>query len=1011
MFDYFARLIATAAGFVALTLGLQFSSSIPAPAPSVHAQPTLDSLDLAEGLQATLVAQAPTITNPTNIDVDARGRVWLLEGYNYRKFKPHPLRPEGDRIVILQDTTGDGVADVTKVFYQGTDIDAAMGIAVLGNKVIVSAYQNIFVFTDTDGDDKPDKKEVLFTSIGKDHDHSVHAFVFGPDGRLYFNGGNETGAIMDPAGKVLVDRAGNRVEQKRAPYQEGMAFRLEPDGTGFEVLGYNFRNPYELAVDAFGTVWQSDNDDDGNRSTRLNYVMEGGNYGYRDEMTGAGWRARRTGMSDEIPRQHWHSDDPGSVPNVRINGAGAPSGIAMYDGTLLPKRYWGTLIHADPGPNEVRAYPVHPSGAGYSADVLPIVSSQKDKMFRPVDVAVAPDGSLFVADWYDAGVGGHNMSDQTQGRIIRLAPPNTRYAVPVLDLSSTAGAARALNSPNHATRYLAYEKLHAMGRGAENVLAAMYRGTDARARARALWLLARIPGRGARYLDAASRDADPNIRIVALRATRRIGSDVIPIASRLVKDPAAEVRRDVAIALRHEQSPRAAALWADLAAQHDGKDRWYLEALGVSADRQWDRYFGAWLDRVGNGWNTPAGRDIVWRARSPRALPLLEKLATDSASPVADRLRYFRALDFYPAEERQRVLLAILATPAGSSAELTPVILGQLDAKAAAGNAEVQAALQRALPATRGTTRYVDLVERYDARTELDELIKLALDKPSETAGVEAARLALSWRGAPRFAQIVRGSDERAARRALIVLGRNYTPAVDSVVTALALDSTRALDLRRAAVQSMGTGYNGWQRIVALARTNTLPEPLKPTAATALFSAWPELRDSAAKYGLAPPPATTLDGKTLPPLMILAARGGDAATGRAVFARTCSACHLAAGTGTDFGPALTEIGDKLPKSGLLLAILDPSAGIAFGYEGWSVRTNDGQQLVGMITSETDDEVVMKLIGGIQRRVPKSAIVERKRMDASLMPQGLERTMTEADLTSLVEYLSSLHRAR
>ena len=1006
MLALFARLFASAAGLVAVVFGMEI-----APAAVPAARITMDSLEVAEGLAATLVAEAPTITNPTNLDVDARGRVWLLEGYNYRKFKPHPLRPEGDRIVILQDTTGDGVADVTKVFYQGTDIDAAMGIAVLGNKVIVSAYQNIFVFTDTDGDDKPDKKEVLFTSIGKDHDHSVHAFVFGPDGRLYFNGGNETGAIMDPTGKVLVDKAGNRVEQKRAPYQEGMAFRLEPDGSNIEVLGYNFRNPYELAVDAFGTVWQSDNDDDGNRSTRLNYVMEGGNYGYKDEMTGAGWRARRTGMSDEIPRQHWHSDDPGSVPNVRINGAGAPSGIAMYDGTLLPKRYWGTLIHADPGPNEVRAYPVHPAGAGYMADVLPVLSSQKDKMFRPVDVAVAPDGSLFVADWYDAGVGGHNMSDQTQGRIIRVAPPNTRYTVPKLDLSTASSAARALSSPNHATRYLAYEQLHALGRGAENVLATMYRGTDARERARALWLLARIPRRGARFIDAASRDADPNIRIVALRATRRIGAEVGPIAQRLRRDPSPEVRREVAIALRHSDSPRAAALWADLASQHDGKDRWYLEALGVSADRQWDRYVGAWLDRVGDGWNTPAGRDIVWRARSTRALPLLEELATDASTPAAERLRYFRAFDFYPAEERQRALLSILGTPAGGSAELTPVILSQLDAKAAAGNTDVQAALQRTLPSIRGTTRYVDLIERFDVRTELDELIKLAIAKPSETAGAEAARLALAWGGTPRFAQVVTGADEAAARRALIVLGRNYTPAVDTIVSALALDSTRALDLRRAAVQSMGTGYSGWLRLVALARAKRLPEPLKPTAAAALFSAWPELRDSAAKYGLAPPPATTLDGKTLPPLMTLAARGGDAAAGRAVFARTCSACHVAAATGTDFGPALTEIGDKLPKSGLLLAILDPSAGVAFGYEGYTIRTKDGQQLVGMITSETDEEVVMKLIGGIQRRVPKSSIVERKRMDVSLMPQGLERTMTETDLTNLVEYLSTLHKAR
>ena len=203
-----------------------------------------------------------------------------------------------------------------------------------------------------------------------------------------------------------------------------------------------------------------------------------------------------------------------------------------------------------------------------------------------------------------------------------------------------------------------------------DVLAAMYRGTDARERARALWLLARIPGRGARYLDAASRDADPNIRIVALRATRRIGGDVIPIAARLVSDPAPEVRREVAIALRHEQSPRAAALWADLAAQHDGKDRWYLEALGVSADRQWDRYFGAWLDRVGDGWNTPAGRDIVWRARSTRALPLLEKLATRSRrSPSPSACATSARFDFHPAEERQR---ALLAHPRHSRRQLAP---------------------------------------------------------------------------------------------------------------------------------------------------------------------------------------------------------------------------------------------------------------------------------------------------------------------------------------------------
>jgi len=212
------------------------------------------------------------------------------------------------------------------------------------------------------------------------------------------------------------------------------------------------------------------------------------------------------------------------------------------------------------------------------------------------------------------------------------------------------------------------------------------------------------------------------------------------------------------------------------------------------------------------------------------------------------------------------------------------------------------------------------------------------------------------------------------------------------------------------AIPARKTVQNVARAVLSYRRALKLPKQLEPAASAALFAAWPEIRDSAAKY-LAPPPATTLDGKTLPPLTTLAARTGEAAAGRAVFERSCTACHVGGGTGTDFGPALTEIGDKLPKSGLLLAILDPSAGIGFGYEGWTVRTRDGQQLVGMITSETDDEVAMKLIGGIQRRVPKSTILDRKRMETSLMPQGLERTMSETDLVNLVEYLSTLHRQR
>src|SRR3546814_15723409 len=120
------------------------------------------------------------------MDVDGRGRVWVTEGWNYRNWlnTANPYREKGDRIVILEDTDQDGRADTGKVFYQDTLINAAMGIAVLGNQVIVSCSPNVLLLTDTDGDDKADKKEVLFTGIGgEQNDHAVNAFVFGPEDR------------------------------------------------------------------------------------------------------------------------------------------------------------------------------------------------------------------------------------------------------------------------------------------------------------------------------------------------------------------------------------------------------------------------------------------------------------------------------------------------------------------------------------------------------------------------------------------------------------------------------------------------------------------------------------------------------------------------------------------------------------------------------------------------------------------------------------------------------------
>jgi hypothetical protein len=119
------------------------------------------------------------------------------------------------------------------------------------------------------------------------------------------------------------------------------------------------------------------------------------------------------------------------------------------------------------------------------------------------------------------------------------------------------------------------------------------------------------------------------------------------------------VRRECAIALRHSQSPEAPKLWAALARRHDGKDRWYLEALGVGADRNENAFFEAWLAEVGDGWNTPAGRDIIWRSRSTKVPALVAKIVTDKNTPAAEKERFMRSLDFIKGPEKEAALVEI----------------------------------------------------------------------------------------------------------------------------------------------------------------------------------------------------------------------------------------------------------------------------------------------------------------------------------------------------------------
>jgi putative membrane-bound dehydrogenase-like protein len=688
----------------------------------------LADFTVAPGLDVALFASEPRVRNPTNLDIDHRSRIWVAEGVNYRgSFKPWGmLEPKGDRIVILEDSNDDGAADKETVFYQDPSINAALGVCVLGNKVIVSCSPHIFVLTDSDGDDRADKRELLFTGIaGFDHDHAVHAAVFGPDGKLYFNFGNAGKQLRRPTGKLkdalplhgliskedmnkfsepVIDLAGNEVTDRRKPYQHGMVFRCNLSGSDVETLGWNFRNNYEVAVDSFGTMWQSDNDDDGNKGVRINYVMAYGNFGYRSEVDGAAWKANRTGWNAEIPLRHWHQNDPGVVPNLLQTGGGSPTGICVYEGTLLPVAFRGQMIHCDAGPGVVRAYPTTVDGAGYKATSIDILTS-KDSWFRPADVCVAPDGSIYVADWNDAGVGGHNMADRDpekmRGRIYRVAPKGFKPQRPNLKFDTPRNLVAALESPNQSARFLAHTKLVALGETAEDALKRTLESSDGRYKARGLYILSTIRSKQQAYMIIALKDTNPDVRVTGVRIARqyndlarktreetarqldriteKLNPNVIPgsetttfdnpydvanIVEQMIADPSPRVRRECAIALHGNKSEKAAGLWVKLAAQHDGKDRWQLEALGIGAAGQEDKFFAAWLKQAHDQWNTPAGRDIVWRSRSKHSAALLAKLVIDKATPKAEKNRYLRAMDFIPKCPEKDAALAEIAISA-----------------------------------------------------------------------------------------------------------------------------------------------------------------------------------------------------------------------------------------------------------------------------------------------------------------------------------------------------------
>jgi putative heme-binding domain-containing protein len=351
------------------------------------------------------------------------------------------------------------------------------------------------------------------------------------------------------------------------------------------------------------------------------------------------------------------------------------------------------------------------------------------------------------------------------------------------------------------------------------------------------------------------------------------------------------------------------------------------------------------------------------------------------------------------------------ADPEADRLALAVEALTRLEGVDLNANATLKERVLKVLDKTRGTPNFVRLVQHFQLKDQNTGLLEVAAAQPASESGVAAMRLVLAS-GDPALVQAaLDGTNAAVAVKIAEVLGNTSDKQSAKLLLPVVTDSKRDLSLRKQSVRSLAKTSGGAHELLQLARTDKLADDLKFTASAELNAVrWAEIKTEAAKVL---PPVQGRNAAPLPPISELVKMKGDSAAGARIFTNAvpgCASCHVVNGRGAELGPNLSEIGTKLGRDALFEAILDPSAGISFGFEAWNVALKNGDEVYGLIGSETADEVAVKSIGGIVTRLKKSEIASRQQSRLSIMPAGLQTAMTAQELADLVEYLVSLKKA-
>lgn len=1001
-----------------LSLALAFFAASPAWAQK-SPEDELKSLTVPEGAELSLFASEPMITNPAAIDIDTHGRVWVAEIQWYRRAAKNP---PADKIKVLEDTDGDGRADKATVFAE--DLFAPMSICVAGDKVYVATSPDLWVYEDKNGDLKADgpPKKLLTGFGGFNHDHGAHSLVLGPDHKWWMAHGD--------AGYKVTGVDGSQIE-----FPAGGMIRGELDGTKLENVATNFRNPYEIAVSSFGEAFCSDNDNDGNFSVRICWILEGGNYG---------WYKRPgpkfppgTPFGDTW---HFRGAIPGFVPSTVVTGFGSPCGMCYYEGDAFPKLK-NMPLHCDAGPREVRAYPHEKAGAGFKGSQVKLITSKDDNYFRPDDICTAPDGSLYIADWYDGGVGGHAYNNPDQGRIFRLTPKDKelkRREKPG-PYESLDDAMVGLHSPNLATQFLARERLLAGGGESVPKLIHQFENSDENAKARSLWLLDRIGGEGRKFVIKQLNASDPAIEALAVRILRRHQDDR-EIEAELTKLAESELTehetwRELLLYFAKRPGPEAEEAILRLAVRLPKGDRYAAEAVAIAARGRQDAIAKKVLAAGGadnakfelmpylaTADETLQGYVAAFALSSPGnnvRLSLIDKLGLVLHSKAMRGMTAVATEPGATADERRRAIewLTFNCAPAG----LWSGLVGEADASVSAW-----------------TTQY-ETGDKAANRAKLVACAKQLLGEADYQADALklAATAGLTELG-PEVLALVSGRDTAATVRdqALAVVVQTRPTGAGEALAKLLKSDDAALRNKAASALVEMAQFTSVKSLVTKGAefknaSATVERMVQTTGGALALLKWidaKEVDDAVAKLVVAKainhPDANVriLFEKFVPesdrPQRLGSAMKaddilklvGDEKRGEQIFhqssAANCKNCHAVRGFGKKLGPDLTTIGKKYEKAALLETIMEPSKAISHEYVTSIVETDEGLAYTGFV-EKNEKVVLIRTAEDKTIRVPAKNVESITPSPKSMMPELVLKEVTAQDAADLLAYLMTL----